>query len=448
GLIYVADAGNHRTMAYASAGGLASGASGAAIGQASASEGSANRGGAPGAETLSGPDAVEVAGTALVVADAGNHRVLAYEGASLPATHRDATLVLGQASFSGATPGARRLNQPADVLLVKGKLIVADTGNHRVLIYSTLTASGDPDPDVVLGQADLFSTRPDRGGDPTAATLDRPTGLATDGTRLAVADTGNHRVLLWSSIPTADGAAADVVIGQSSGTGSLPNAGGPPSARTLRAPEGLAVAEDRLIVADRDNHRVLIFDGLGTIGTFAAAATVLGQRDFDEVEPNRGAGVSRLGLARPRDVLAAAGNLYVADAGNHRVLVWDRVPRRSGAPADGLFGQPGFDAAVIAGAAPDSLVEPSGLAMDPGGELLIVADTAHDRVVFFDSVLGDRPDLRSADGVLGQRTLSSALDPGLSGPTFATLEGPRGLFFNGYELLATDSGASRLALFR
>ncbi|HVR76355.1 MAG TPA: NHL repeat-containing protein [Planctomycetota bacterium] len=447
--LYVADTGNHRVMTYSLAGAIANGAAGAAIGQLLVTGGLPNRGGAPGAETLSLPDGLAIDGTALVVSDTGNHRVLVYEGASLPTTHRDATKVIGQSSFSSVTPAGRRFNQPTDTLLVKGKLIISDTGNHRILIYDSPPLSGDPDPDVVLGQADLFSTLPNRGGAATADTLRLPTYLATDGTRLVAADTGNHRVLIWSAIPAVDGTPADVILGQSSAAGALPNAGGPPSASVLNSPEGLAVTPgEQLVVADRENHRILIFEGFSLLMGFEAASTVLGQRRFDRNEANRGGAVGGDTLNRPRDVLFGAGRLYAADSGNHRVLVWRGVPRSPGRTADGVFGQSGFLGATSGGAAPQSLREPAGLAMDPDGEFLLVSDTANDRVVFFGDVTGEDPARREARGVLGQTNLFAGMDPRLSGTTFATLENPRGIFFNGYELLAADSGQSRLAVFR
>ena len=49
---------------------------------------------------------------------------------------------------------------------------------------------------------------------PTASQMYAPRGVWTDGERVVVADTGNHRVLIWHSMPSADGAPADVVIGQ------------------------------------------------------------------------------------------------------------------------------------------------------------------------------------------------------------------------------------------
>ena len=45
-----------------------------------------------------------------------------------------------------------------------------------------------------------------------------PSGLYSDGTRLFVADKLNNRVLIWNAWPTANGQAADVVLGQAAMT--------------------------------------------------------------------------------------------------------------------------------------------------------------------------------------------------------------------------------------
>jgi len=446
GLIHVADTGNHRVLAFDGSGAVASGMAGSAIGQASADAGEANRGGVPGPGTLSSPTAVAVAGTSLVVSDSGNQRVLVYEGAALPSTHQDATQVIGQPTFTQSSPNGRRYQEPTDVLVVGGRFIVSDAANHRVLIYSSLPLSGDPDPDVVLGQPDIFSTLRNAGGAASASTLNEPSGLASDGTRLVVGDTGNHRVLIWHAVPTTTGAPADVVIGQPTAATTLPNAGGGPGPQTLQSPQGVDVRSDRLIIADRDNHRVLIFDGFSSLTTFASASTVLGQKKFTENEPNRGEGVRADTLSRPRDVFVGHGNLYVADAGNHRVLVWKGVPRGSGTPASGQFGQVNFESAAISGFTAESIEEPAGLAMDPTGEFLVVSDLAQGRILFFDSVMGDSPQGRSAGGVLGSPNFISQPSGGELGP--GSLGEPRGLFSNGYEVFAADAGTGRVAVFR
>ena len=50
-----------------------------------------------------------------------------------------------------------------------------------------------------------------------------PVSVTSDGVRLFVTDLGNNRVLIWNSIPTSNGAAADVEIGQPDMTSSIAN---------------------------------------------------------------------------------------------------------------------------------------------------------------------------------------------------------------------------------
>jgi DNA-binding beta-propeller fold protein YncE len=451
--IFAADSGNHRVMVYRPVGGVfRDGQAGRPVGQAEPDDGEPNRGGAPGPATLQSPERVEVSAATTLVSDAGNHRVLAYVGLTPPFVDEEADLVVGQPSFAAATPNARRLNRPADALLVGGRFLIADSANHRVLVYSSLPAGGDPDPELVLGQPDLFSTRPNRGGAASAGTMRFPSALATDGVRISVADSGNHRVLVWSAIPAAgqDGAPADTVLGQPSVEATSPNAGGGRQAGSFHFPDGVAFLDDHLFVADRENHRILVFRGLAGLATGAAADLVLGQSDFTSGDENRGREPSSRGLSRPRGLLAVAGRLFAADSGNHRVLVWSAPPARSGEAARGVFGQPDLDTVLSVPASPRSLRSPAGLSMDMTEGFLVVSDSEDHRLVFFDGLRGaPRAAQPVASAVLGQPdALSGRANAGLNAPNRATLRGPRGLFFNGYELLAADQGNGRVLTFR
>src|SRR5262249_8678624 len=100
--------------------------------------------------------------------------------------------------------------------------------NNRVLIYNNVSGSfpavdtqlppvGTVRCSVCGGAANLVVGQPNFSNtaiNPTQAGMRVPTAVASDGTHLAVADTGNNRVLIWNSIPTANGRPADVVIGQ------------------------------------------------------------------------------------------------------------------------------------------------------------------------------------------------------------------------------------------
>ena len=66
--------------------------------------------------------------------------------------------------------------------------------------------------DVVVGQPDFTSLSPSANS-PTAKSMRGPQGVWIQNGKLYVADTGNNRVLIFNRIPTANGAAADVVLG-------------------------------------------------------------------------------------------------------------------------------------------------------------------------------------------------------------------------------------------
>src|SRR5262249_47043583 len=140
-----------------------------------------------------------------------------------------ATVVVGQPddrsfvpNLDQRTPDATRLSGPAGVALDGAHLVVADAENHRVLIWNAPPdASGKP-ADLVLGQADFTAPRPTHGRDASrprdgygAADADgffSPAGVASDGKRLFVADRLNHRVLVWRAFPTRNGQPADAVL--------------------------------------------------------------------------------------------------------------------------------------------------------------------------------------------------------------------------------------------
>src|SRR5258708_2756865 len=137
---------------------------------------------------------------------------------------------------------------------------------------------------VVLGQPDFSTT--DIGL--TQNSLRTPTAVATDGRILAVADTDNNRVLLWLSIPSNNGQPADVVLGQPDFKTASSNFGGgnTPSAKGLRGPQGVWIQSGRLFVADTQNHRLLIWNSVPS-GNAAPADLVVGQPNFSTyVEPD------------------------------------------------------------------------------------------------------------------------------------------------------------------
>lgn len=210
-----------------------------------------------------------------------------------------------------------------------------------------------------------------------------PRGVWTDGRRVAVADSGNHRVLLWHDFPDHDGADADVVLGQPGFGREGPAAGGRDVARGLNLPTGVGVIDGRLVVADAWHHRLLVWDQWPQ-ASFARADHVIGQSDFEAVQPNRGSEPALDTLYWPFGFGLVAGTLWVADTGNRRVLGWRGGLPLDGRPADILLGQDDASAREDngGGIGPGTFRWPHAIAGDE--DLLLIADAGNHRVLGFE----------------------------------------------------------------
>jgi len=317
--------------------------------------------------------------------------------------------ILGAESPGGlllppAMPTAAHLYAPRAAWTDGQRVVAADTGNHRVLVWD-----GVPDTDgvpaaVLLGQLDEHSEGPAAGGAGPENGMHLPTGVLVHDGRLVVADAWHHRVLVWDTVPTRTGTPPDHVLGQPDHSSVQPNAGGEADATALYWPFGIAVVDGRFHVADTGNRRVLVWrEGIPDPGQ--PADLVLGQPDARSREENRGADVAADSFRWPHAFAATgSGGLLVADAGNHRLLRWDRHPDED-RPADAVLGQPGFDLGTEF-----PYVSQAGRLRFPYGVTsvdgeLAVADTANNRILLFDTTYAVGDDLPHA--VLGQPTLAA-----------------------------------------
>lgn len=356
----------------------------------------------------------------------------------------------GGFALPAARPTASWLYAPRGVHLgsYQGRpvLVVADTGNHRVLIWHTLPDRDEQPCDVVLGQPDPDSEGPAAGRGDTEGGLYLPTGVLIHGGMLVVADAWHHRVLVYARLPESPGAVPDLVLGQAGPEAVQPNRGGECRADTLYWPFGVAMAAGRFYVADTGNRRVLGWSG-GLPGSPAAEPDlILGQPDGTHREENRGGPPGPASFRWPHDVCGTADQLLVADAGNHRLLAWHPHPDADG-DACRVLGQPGFGSAAELPYLPqraDVLRFP--YAADTDGARLAVADTANNRVLIWQPATAGGQFAGPADAVLGQPDVAANGENRWAGVTRDSLCWPYGLSLSGDRLAIADSGNNRVVI--
>ena len=313
------------------------------------------------------PTAVASDGKVLAVADSQNNRVLIW--LTIPKEGQNnapADVVIGSVDFNTVRFGAldnKSLLGPQGVWIQDGRLFVADTRNHRVMVWNSIPTKNNTPADYVLGQKD-FNTTSEQfvGQTPVKAAANRlknPVSVTSDGQHLFVSDLGYNRVLIWNTIPTKTEQGADVVLGQND----------------------------------------MASDGLNSFQAYIGNTTLCTSSGIDTTQNNTNVYPSQCEktLQFPRYALTDGTRFYVADGGSDRVLIWNSIPKTNGQAADLVLGQPDLISDVItdiAGffnpnlqqGAPNTTKTPTGLAWD--GTNLYVATPYDRRVMVFTPGVG------------------------------------------------------------
>ncbi len=367
----------------------------------------------------------------LYVADFGNNRVLAWKNASGFTKGDYADIAIGQRDLLSTAPEGPRadlstgLASPFGLTVdAKGNLYVIDAGNNRVLRYPKPFAQSSDllAVDLIVGQPDLNSNSPNGGQTgPTASTFALANGsgvfragLAFDGQgNLWVSDPGNNRVLRFAKSALATGSpnqpAADLVLGQNDfSSTSLPANITRSGKNYLSQPAGIAFdPKGRLFIADSAN-RVVVYAPPFAIGQSSVRVMgVVTTPNAPLVSASTLGAVDSNGHAAPPQAIFFAGNNpYVVDTGNARILSYnsfDQWPAESAAfspPAQSVIGQIDFqsaqsnrglaqpNAATLAGPQPNPFVGgPVSAAFDgtagDGARTLYVVDSGNNRVLAF-----------------------------------------------------------------
>ena len=261
---------------------------------------------------------------------------------------------------------------------------------------------------------------------------------------LWVSDTGHHRLLGWRNLPITDSQPADWVIGQPNFNSEGQNAKNKPGRNTLNVPTGICNCGKGLVVADAWNHRVLIWKTLPEDSN-VPADLVLGQADFDHNQPNRGNSTAAANtLNWCYGVFYHQGKLFVADTGNRRLLIWHQLPSENGQPADVVLGQPDMQSRDENGGG-----NPTASTMRWCHDItvwdnnLVVTDAGNNRVMIWQGIPIENNS--PCEVVIGQKSFDLVeMNQGVYFPKANSLSMPYGVAATQDWLLVTDTANSRL----
>jgi len=412
-------------------------------------------------------------------------------------TGQAARIIIGQNTFTSqdtGTPTAYTLGAVSGIAVANNTLFVVDSNRvqadpvqNRVLIFNNLSrlvpsptseipqgvrcpvcmgSPGTGSANVVLGQSNFTTTDINL----SQAGLRTPTGVASDGTILAVADTDNNRVLIWKTIPSANNTPADIVVGQpdfKTGRAGL-------DSKTFRGPQGVWIQGTRLFVADTQNHRVMVWNNIPT-SNGQAADYVLGEPNFNTAPPQTTlvSTPTSSNLFSPVSVTSDGKRLLVTDLGHNRILIWNTIPTQTAAAADLVLGQPDMTSDVDNNApklcpsfGKDASGNPTYLprcgatlsfprfALSDGNRLF-VADGGNDRVLVYNSFPTQNG--QTSNVVLGQVNEFDDLvtdspdtfrpDANILRSSPSTIRTPLTLAFDGTNLFVSDPFDRRVLVF-
>ncbi|MBB5342420.1 Ig-like domain repeat protein [Tunturibacter empetritectus] len=310
--------------------------------------------------------AVDPAGN-MFIADSSNNRIRRVDAASQLMSTYAGNGSAGNSGDGGLATLAS-VSLPTSVALDgAGNLYFADSNNHAIRRVTAATG-------VITTVAGVLGTQgySGDGGLAILARLDTPDSVAIDPVKgyLYIADSGNN------VIRRVDLSTGIISVFAGNHTAAYAGDGGPAVGASLNGPWGVTVGPDgQVYIADQNNHSVRTVALNGTISTIAGNGTSGFAGD--------GGPASAAVLDSPAaTAIDAAGNIYIADAGNNRVrkvnAVTSEIDTVVGSNQESFSGDGGpANAAGMYG--------PYGMALDGSGNLY-VSDVFHNRIRLVKSI--------------------------------------------------------------
>jgi len=239
--------------------------------------------------------------------------------------------------------------------------------------------------------------------------------------KMYVSDGLNHRVLRYSyPLNSPFNATPEMVFGQVDFSSVMSNQGTSPSASTLHTPLKIIVYNSDLWVADAGNNRILRYNNAWNVSTNSPNADfVVGQRNLNYSTQGTSDSTFYNPVAMSID---GSGNMWVTDRLNNRILKFSNIYSQSIiAHANVVFGQTGFSAFSTPGiCTQNNMWEPNDVVFI--GTTMYISDTKYNRILVYRNAasLGTNP---NADFVFGQSDFVTSTNGGASQGLFE----PKGL---------------------
>lgn len=193
--------------------------------------------------------------------------------------------------------------------LDQANISVTETGSSYLAAKPAATLTSDN----ISNSADILLAGIDFNNAGDGLLFNHPGGIATDGTRLLMADKNNNRVLIWNSLPSGN-TAPDIVLGQPNMTNNNPGT----VRNAMNWPTAVTVVNDKVMVADTNNNRILIWNSFPTNNGQAADLILAGDAKAD---------VSQRGnISWPWGVWSNGEKLVVSSTKGGQIFIWNTLP--------------------------------------------------------------------------------------------------------------------------
>jgi thiol-disulfide isomerase/thioredoxin/DNA-binding beta-propeller fold protein YncE len=245
---------------------------------------------------FSDPQGMTLIGDTLYVADRRNHSIRALDlkeqRVSTAAGTGDQIREFTVARYRGGPALNISLNSPWDLLTHDGKIYIAMAGHHQIWTYDPERQRVDPY--AGNGRENIAD------GPLAQSSFAQPSGLATDGKLLYVADS---EISAIRAVPLDRKGEVSTIVGE--GLFEFGDVDGTGSEVRLQHALGVAYHQGKLYVADTYNSKLKLIDPAKK-----SCATYLG-------------GPATKLFSEPGGLSIAGDKIYVADTNNHRIRIVD-----------------------------------------------------------------------------------------------------------------------------